>query len=74
MSNSAKAEPKSQVDKFHEAARELETDQSEAHFNAMVKAIAKAKHAPFDEMVARAGKGAVVRSRKLLKQTRPKQR
>ena len=33
----------------------------------MEKQIAKAKHAPFDEMVARASKGAVVRSTKPLK-------
>jgi hypothetical protein len=59
--------PENQIDKFREAARELETDDSEAHFDAMVKRIAKAKHAPYDEMVARAGKGAVVRPKKLLK-------
>lgn len=33
---------KSQVDKFREAARELITDDSEEHFDAMLKKIAKA--------------------------------
>jgi hypothetical protein len=32
---------KSQVDKFREAARELETDDSEANFDRMVKEVAK---------------------------------
>jgi hypothetical protein len=58
---------KSQKEKFEEAARELETDQSEEHFDALVKRIANAKHAPYDEMVARAGKGAMVRPKKPLK-------
>ena len=42
-----------QLDKFKEAARELETDQSEEHFDAMVKKIAKApapkKTSPIDD-------------------------
>ena len=50
----------------------LKTDQSEEHFDTIVKQIAKAKHAPYDEAVAHAGKGAVVRSRKLLKETKTK--
>ncbi len=33
---------KSQVDKFREAARELKTDDSEEHFDATLKKIAKA--------------------------------
>jgi hypothetical protein len=36
----------------------------------LAKQIAKAKHAPYDEMVARAGKGAMVRSKKPLKPKR----
>jgi hypothetical protein len=55
---------KPQVEKFREAARELKTDQSEKHFDAMLKKIAQAKHVPHDEAVDRAGKGAVVRSKK----------
>ena len=31
-----------QADKFREAARDLETDESEEHFDALVKKIAKA--------------------------------
>ncbi|QIS94677.1 hypothetical protein FQ775_24110 [Nitratireductor mangrovi] len=34
--------PKSQVDKFREAARELETDDSEERFDRLVKDVAKA--------------------------------
>jgi hypothetical protein len=34
--------PKSQLDKFREAARELQTDESEAHFDAALKRIARA--------------------------------
>ena len=56
---------KRQVDKFREAARELETDQSEEHFNAILKRVAGAK--PHDKVVERAGKGAVVRPTKPLK-------
>ena len=59
---------KSQADKFREAARELETDQPEGHFNAVLKRAAGAK--PRDEAVARAGKGAVVRPTKPLKPKR----
>jgi hypothetical protein len=59
---------KSQLDKFREAARVLETDQSEEHFDATVKRIAGA--IPYDEAVSRAGKGAVVRSTKPLKPKR----
>lgn len=55
---------KRQIDRFKEAARELETDQSEEAFDAMVKKIAQAKHAPHDEAVDRAAKGAVVRPKK----------
>jgi hypothetical protein len=73
---------KSQVDKFHEAARKFETDDSAEAFEAAVRKVAtapklsaeaikelvnRAKLAPYDEMVARAGKGAVVRSAKPLK-------
>lgn len=36
------ADEKSQVDRFREAARELETDQSEEAFDATLKRIAKA--------------------------------
>lgn len=36
----------SQIDKFRETARKLETDQSEDHFDAMVKKIAKAQPKP----------------------------
>ena len=45
-----------QIDKFKEATRDLETDQSEQHSDAMLKQIAKARRAPYDEAVARAGK------------------
>ncbi len=34
--------PKKQIDKFREAARELETDQSEEAFDAILKKVAKA--------------------------------
>lgn len=34
-------EPKSQIDKFREAARELETDDSEEHFDRVLKKVAK---------------------------------
>lgn len=37
---------KSQVDKFREAARELETDDSEERFDQMLKKIAKAPAKP----------------------------
>ncbi|WP_287177394.1 hypothetical protein [Mesorhizobium sp.] len=37
------AKAKSQLDKFREAARELETDQSEEAFDRLVKKIAKPK-------------------------------
>ena len=37
-----KKEEKSQIDKFREAARELETDDSEEAFDAKLKKIAKA--------------------------------
>lgn len=37
---------KSQVDKFREAARELETDESEANFDRLVKKIAKPEPTP----------------------------
>lgn len=37
--------PKSQIDKFREAARELKTDDSEEHFDATLKKIVKA-HPP----------------------------
>ncbi len=36
-----KPNTKSQVDKFHEAARELETDEREDRFDALVRQIAK---------------------------------
>jgi hypothetical protein len=45
-------------------ARELETDQYEKHFDAMLKKVAQAKHVPHDEAVERAGKGAMVRPKK----------
>lgn len=61
---------KSQRGKFEDVARELETERSEQHFDTMLKRIAKAKRAPYDEMVTRAGKGAVVRSAKPLKPKR----
>lgn len=38
----ASDEKKSQVDKFREAARELETDDREEAFDAVVKKVAKA--------------------------------
>ena len=60
--------PKSQVDKFRETARELETDQSEEHFDAMVKRVARVK--PHDRAVERAGRGAGVRPTKPLKPKR----
>jgi hypothetical protein len=78
---------KSQLDKFREAAREFETDDSEERFEANVAKVAKtpklsaeeiktlvkqAKRAPFDEAVARAGRGAVSRPTKLLKQKQMK--
>ena len=66
----AKESNNEQYQKFKEAARELEADDSEEHFDALVKKIANARHAPFDEAVARAGRGAVVRSNKLLKAPR----
>jgi hypothetical protein len=37
---------KSQVEKFREAAREAGTDESEEHFNATLKDLAKAKRDP----------------------------
>jgi hypothetical protein len=37
------AKPKTQVQKFREAARDLETDDSEKHFNERLSKIAKAK-------------------------------
>jgi len=55
---------KSQVDKFREAARELETDQSEAAFDDIVKRIAEAKHAPYDAIVTGADEEAKARSAK----------
>jgi hypothetical protein len=42
MRKSKSPSPPSQIDKFREAARELETDQSEEAYDAMVKKIAKA--------------------------------
>ncbi|WP_077376937.1 hypothetical protein [Mesorhizobium prunaredense] len=56
--------PSEQIDKFKEAARELETDQSEEAFDRVLKKVAQAKHSPHDEAVERAGKGAVVRPKK----------
>ncbi|MER8377547.1 hypothetical protein [Mesorhizobium sp. M1396] len=53
-----------QIEKFKQAARELKTDQSEDHFDAILKKIPQAKHAPHDEAVDRASKGAVVRPKK----------
>ena len=41
-------QPKSQVDKFREAAREVETDDSEEAFDAIVRKIAK-QHAKEDD-------------------------
>ena len=38
----SRVEPKSQVDKFREAAREIEADDSEVAFDARLKKIAKA--------------------------------
>jgi hypothetical protein len=84
---------KPQIEKFREAARELETDDSDEYFDAIAakiatapklsdeeikdlaqlrrekmralnEKVAKAKQAPLDKAVARAGKGAVVRSKK----------
>lgn len=43
MTKSAKIAPKSQVDKFREAARELETDDSEENFDRLIKEIAVKK-------------------------------
>ncbi|MER8391912.1 hypothetical protein NKH10_08380 [Mesorhizobium sp. M1340] len=40
---------KSQVDKFKEAARELETDQSEEAFDRVLKKVAKAAHPKDDK-------------------------
>lgn len=39
-------ETKSQIEKFKEAARELEADQDESHWDERLKKIAKAKPAP----------------------------
>lgn len=44
--DSAEKRDKSQVEKFREAARELETDDSEEAFARMVKKIAKSKPNP----------------------------
>lgn len=41
--------PKSQVEKFREAAREIETDDSEEAFDAKLKKIAEAPPKPKDE-------------------------
>lgn len=38
--------PQTQLDKFKEAARELESDESEAHWDDRLKKIAKAKPQP----------------------------
>jgi len=43
------AKRKSQVEKFREAAREAETDDSEDAFNATLKDLAKAPREPKDE-------------------------
>jgi len=59
--------PKTQREKFEDAARELETDQSEAAFDKIVKRIAEAKHAPYDEMVIRADKEAQAKAAKKAK-------
>jgi hypothetical protein len=59
-----------QREKFGQVAHQLATDQSEPHFGAVVKRVAK----PRDEAASRAGKGAVVRPTKLLKQAKPKKR
>lgn len=42
----ADAEDKSQLDKFKEAARELEADEDEARWEARLKKVAKYKPAP----------------------------
>lgn len=42
-------ERKPQIDKFREAARELETDQSEEAFDRVLKKVAKAAHPKNDE-------------------------
>lgn len=47
--NRQKEQDKSQVDKFREAARELETDDSEEAFDAKLKKIAKAPPPKDDE-------------------------
>jgi hypothetical protein len=39
-------EAKSQLEKFKQAARELECDESEAHWDERLKKVAKAKPAP----------------------------
>ncbi len=36
-------DPKTQIDKFREVARQLETDDDEARFNEKLKQVAKAK-------------------------------
>lgn len=41
----AQAEPKSQLEKFKEAARELEADDDEAHFDERFKKLVKQKPA-----------------------------
>ncbi|GLQ80212.1 hypothetical protein GCM10007881_37310 [Mesorhizobium huakuii] len=44
--------PKSQVDKFREAARELKTDQSDAAFEAVVDKIARAPKLTHEQIKA----------------------
>ena len=54
------SDPKKQVEKFREAARELKTDQSDAAFEAVVNKIAKAPkltNEQIKELVRRKSKG-----------------